>query len=155
MYSYTKRLMSFVGNTTQSTYNDRNPFIEPNSVIQVGDGETATYVENTVPVSMTNISSYHGTGPYIDRTFLVDRSYVKLREVVLGYSLPKSLVNKIGFRNVEINLVGRNLFVRTAEENNIIDPELTTFGNDLSGEFGEWAAGPTVRSYGVSLRAGF
>jgi len=155
MYSYTKRLMSFVGNTTQSTYNDRNPFIEPNSVIQVGTAEAPEYVENTVPVSMANISSYHGTGPYIDRNFLIDRSYVKLRELVLGYSLPANLVNRIGFRNLEINLVGRNLLLWTAQENNIIDPELTTFGNDLSGEFGEWGAGPTVRSYGISLRAGF
>jgi hypothetical protein len=104
---------------------------------------------------MANISSYHGTGPYIDRNFLIDRSYVKLRELVLGYSLPASLVSRIGFRNLEINLVGRNLLLWTAEENNIIDPELTTFGNDLSGEFGEWGAGPTVRSYGISLRAGF
>ncbi len=155
MYSYTKRLMTFVGNTTQSTYNDRNPFIVPNSVIQVGEGDGATYVENTVPVDVTNVSSYWGTGPYIDSNYVIDRSYVKLRELVLGYQLPSSLVSRFGFRNLEINLIGRNLLLWTATENNIIDPELTTYGNDLSGEFGEFAAGPTVRSYGVSLKAGF
>lgn len=155
MYAYTKRLMSFVGNTTQSTYNDRNPFIVPNSVLQAGEGDGATYVENTVPVDMTNIASYHGTGPYIDRNYVIDRSYVKLREVVLGYALPSSLVNRWGFRNLEVNLVGRNLLLWTPAENNIIDPELSTYGNDLAGEFGEFAAGPTVRSYGISLRAGF
>jgi TonB-linked SusC/RagA family outer membrane protein len=151
MYSYTRRLMDFVGNTTQSTYNDRNPFIVPNSVIEVAEGE---YAENTVPVNMTNIASYWGTGPYIDRNFVVDRSYIKLREVVIGYQIPNSISSKIGLRNLEVNLIGRNLLLWTPAENNIIDPELTTFGNDLSGEFGEWASMPTVRSFGVSLKAG-
>ena len=155
MYSYTKRLMSFVGNTTESTYNDRNPFIVPNSVLEVEDGDNVTYVENTVPVSMTNVSSYWGTGPYIDRNYVIDRTYVKLREVVLGYALPQSLVSRLGFRTLELNLVGRNLLLWTAESNNFIDPETTPFGNDLAGEFGEWASGPTVRSFGLSLRAGF
>ncbi|MEJ7646261.1 MAG: SusC/RagA family TonB-linked outer membrane protein [Chryseolinea sp.] len=156
MYAYTRRLMDFVGNSTTSTYNDRNPFIVPNSVIEVVDGDgNATYDENTTAVDMTNQASYWGTGPYIDRNFVLDRSYVKLREVVLSYQLPQSVVSKIGFRNLEISLVGRNLLLWTPKENNVIDPELSTFGNDLSGEFGEFGSGPTVRSYGVSLRAGF
>jgi TonB-linked SusC/RagA family outer membrane protein len=155
MYSYTKRLMSFVGNTTQTTYNDRNPWIVPNSVVEVLDGEEVTYQENTTPVDMTNVASYWGTGPTIDRNYVIDRSYVKLRELVLGYELPQTVVSKMGLRNLSVNLVGRNLWLRTAKENNIIDPELTTYGNDLSGEFGEFAAGPTVKSYGFSLRAGF
>jgi len=144
--------MTFVGNTTQSTYNDRNPFIEPNSVVETDEG---TYVENTTPVDMTNVSSYWGASPTMDRNFVIDRSYVKLREVVIGYSIPQKFVSKLGFKSLNINLVGRNLWLLTAKENNIIDPELTTYGNDLSGEFGEFASGPTVRSYGVSLRAGF
>ncbi len=156
MYAYTKRLMDFVGNTTNSTYNDRNPFIVPNSVVEIDDGDgNITYAENTAPVDMTNIASYHGTGPYIDRNFVLDRSYIKLRELVLAYQLPQSVVSKIGFRALEVSLVGRNLFLWTPKENNVIDPELSTYGNDLSGEFGEFASGPTVRSYGISLRAGF
>jgi hypothetical protein len=143
--------MDFVGNTTQSTYNDRNPFIVPNSVIEVADGE---YEENTVPVNMTNIASYWGTGPYIDRNYVIDRTYIKLREVVFGYQVPQALASKIGLRNLEVNLIGRNLLIWTPASNNVIDPELTTFGNDLSGEFGEWASMPTVRSFGISLKAG-
>lgn len=154
MYSYTKRLMTFVGNTTQSTFNDRNPFIEPNSVVEVED-EEGTYVENTTPVDMTNVSAYWGASPTMDRNFVIDRSYLKLREVVIGYTIPQKFVSKIGFKSLNISVVGRNLWLLTAKENNIIDPELTTYGNDLSGEFGEFASGPTVRSYGVSLKAGF
>jgi TonB-linked SusC/RagA family outer membrane protein len=156
-YSYTRRLTDFVGNSSQSTYNDRNPFIVPNSVLAVqdGDGNVTGYVENTVPVNMTNIASYWGTGPYIDRNYVLDRSYVKLREVVLSYNVPSSVTSKIGFKSIEVSVIGRNLWLLTATENDIVDPELTTYGNDIGGEFGEFAAFPTVRSYGVSLRAGF
>jgi TonB-linked SusC/RagA family outer membrane protein len=157
-YSYTRRLTDFVGNSSQSTYNDRNPFIVPNSVLAVTapvTGEVTGYVENTVPVNMTNIASYWGTGPYIDRNYVLDRSYVKLREVVLSYSIPSSVTSKIGFKSIEVSVIGRNLWLLTATENDIVDPELTTYGNDIGGEFGEFAAFPTVRSYGVSLRAGF
>ncbi len=156
MYSYTKRLMDFVGNTTNSTYNDRNPFIVPNSVVEVEDNDgNIGYEENTTAVDMTNQASYWGTGPYIDRNFVLDRSYVKLREVVISYQLPQSLISKLRLRHLEVSLVGRNLFLWTPKENNIIDPELSTYGNDLAGEFGEFASGPTVRNYGISLRAGF
>src|SRR5690606_16273577 len=33
MYSYTNRLLGFTGNSIATTYNDRNPFIIPNSVV--------------------------------------------------------------------------------------------------------------------------
>ncbi|RYF37711.1 MAG: TonB-dependent receptor, partial [Chitinophagaceae bacterium] len=39
MYSYTKRLTNFVGNGIETTYNDRQPFIIPNSVVDDGTGK--------------------------------------------------------------------------------------------------------------------
>ena len=47
MYSYTKRLLAFTGNSIATTYNDRQPFIVPNSVTDNGDG---TFSENTTPI---------------------------------------------------------------------------------------------------------
>lgn len=46
MYSYTAQLMHFVGNTTRSLFNNREPFVVPNSVIALKDGG---YAETTVP----------------------------------------------------------------------------------------------------------
>jgi outer membrane receptor protein involved in Fe transport len=54
MYSYTKRLSHFVGNGIETTYNDRNPFIIPNSVIDNGNG---TYSENTTPVGFGDVTN--------------------------------------------------------------------------------------------------
>jgi TonB-linked SusC/RagA family outer membrane protein len=153
-YSYTQRLSQFVGNSTNTLYNDRQPFIVPNSVIQNEDG---SYSENTHPVDMTHIAEYWNeqNNPPIEREHMRDRSFVKLREIALGYSLPKSWISGLRLSDANISLVGRNLFLWTPDSNNIIDPEVTTYGNDLDSELGEFAAGPTTRTLGISLRLGF
>src|SRR5688572_28875775 len=159
MYSYTQRLTQFVGNAENTLYNDRNPFVVPNSVVQSGtngDG-TPNYVENLVPVDINDIYTYWqpNTNPGIERTHFFERTFLKLREVTLGYNLPSSLVGRTPFSGVNISLVGRNLMLWTPEENRLIDPETTTFGNDINGDFGEYGGGPTVRSVGASLRVSF
>ncbi|WP_439879668.1 SusC/RagA family TonB-linked outer membrane protein [Pontibacter sp. MBLB2868] len=166
-YSYTQRLSQFVGNTTNTLYNDRQPFVVPGSVVGVdadGDGNidkddkgNPITRENTTPIDMQHIANYWNDGynPAIEQEHLKDRSFLKLREVVVGYMLPAALLEKTPFSTISVSLVGRNLLMWTPENNNIIDPESTTFGNDLTSEFGEFAAGPTTRSYGVSLKVGF
>lgn len=42
--------------------------------------------------------------------YLLDASYLSLRQAVLGYSLPKSLINKIKLNKVRIHVSGYNLF---------------------------------------------
>jgi TonB-linked SusC/RagA family outer membrane protein len=158
-YSYTQRLTQFVGNSTNTLYNFRQPFLVPNSVVQTGvdDKGNPAYAENTIPIDVNGVTNYwndSNNGP-IEREHTRDRSFLKLREVALGYNLPASLLRPIRASNVNISLVGRNLLLWTPENNNIVDPESTTFGNDLTGEFGEFAVGPTVRSLGLSLRIGF
>lgn len=151
-WSYTKRLTMFVGNDPVELYNDRRPFIVPNSVIKDGDG----YRENDVPVEFTDISNFYNSqfNPTIERSHVLDRTYFKVREIILTYNVPASLASKTPFTNISASLVGRNLWLWTPSENNVVDPEATQFGNDLAGEFGEFAAGPSGRSIGFSLRLG-
>jgi TonB-linked SusC/RagA family outer membrane protein len=151
-WSYTKRLTMFVGNDPISLYNDRRPFIEPNSVIPDGDG----YRENDVPIDMSSISNYwdSSTNPAMERRHVLDRTYFKVREIVLTYNVPSSLVNKTPFSSISASVLGRNLWLWTPAENGVVDPEATQFGNDLAGEFGEFAAGPSGRSMGFSLKLG-
>ncbi|MBT1685770.1 SusC/RagA family TonB-linked outer membrane protein [Dawidia soli] len=158
MYSYTKRLMEFVGNSTNTLYNDRKPFIVPNSVKQVGTDDAPVYVENDIPVNVNNFSEYmnSSTNLYQERGHVLDRTFVKLREVVLSYNLPSSLLQSTPITSLNVSLVGRNLFLWTPSSNNIVDPEITGYnGSQVSAFSGEFAVGPTVRSYGISLKAGF
>jgi TonB-linked SusC/RagA family outer membrane protein len=159
MYSYTQRLSQFVGNTTNTLYNDRQPFIVPNSVVLVDtnpDG-TPVYGENTHAILVDNVADYWNpqSNAPVEREHVIDRTYLKLREVALGYSIPKNYLTGLHISALNVSLVGRNLLLFTPKENNIIDPESTTFGNDISSDFGEFASGPTVRSMGASLKVTF
>ena len=150
IYSYQKDYMHWTGSGPETVYNDRQPFVIPNSVRLV-NGE---YVENTIPVASTDLHTFYSAGGF-DQTdnFFIDRSYLKLRDVVLSYDLPKSVANRLGFVKIKASLVASNILLWTPKENQYIDPETTTFGNDISAKFGEFGANPTNQSYtfGLSL----
>lgn len=158
MYSKTKNTMYFTGNAIQTAYNDRNPFVIPNSVnkIEKSDG-TVEYVENTTPITSSNICNYYydpmgGIGGDLD---LIDKSYVKLRSVVLSWDLPKKWLAKTPLQGVRVSAYGNNLFLWTPSSNTFIDPETTSFGNDLKGNYGEFSSNPSSRNFGVNLNVKF
>lgn len=157
MYSRTKDISYFTGNAIQTAYNDRNPFIVPNSVNAVTDANgNVTYVENTTPLDNTQIYSYWDAGGSdMDSGFLIDKSYVKLRSLVLGWQLPKKWLEKTFLSDVRLSVFGNNLFVWTPSSNTFVDPELTSFGNDLEGNYGEWSANPSSRRFGFNVSVKF
>ncbi|RIV20487.1 SusC/RagA family TonB-linked outer membrane protein [Fibrisoma montanum] len=79
--------------------------------------------------------------------FLISRSYAKLREVVIGYTLPSTLLNRVGVRQATVSLVGRNLLY-FAERN---DLDLDQFVNGGISDLQT----PTTRRYGINLNLTF
>lgn len=146
MYSRTRAIQRFVGTDPTTLYNDRRPFIAPNSVVENGDG---TYSPSTTPVAVWD---YWGQLP--DGTNIIDASYVKLREVSLSYSLPSKWLDKLPFGNISVGLTGRNLFLWTPAENTYVDPEANNFGNGNLQGF-DFTGSPSLRSYGANLRVTF
>ncbi|MFV0247725.1 MAG: hypothetical protein ACK5H1_02020 [Tenacibaculum sp.] len=77
---------------------------------------------------------------------------VKIRELSLAYSLPKSVVNSLGVNSISFTLAGRNLWMWTADQNHV-DPESLSY----EGSQGTLTPGveelnsPPVRSYGLRL----
>ena len=155
--SRTADLQYFTGNAWLTQYNDRKPFIIPNSVVQ--DGVDATgkpvYKENTTPIDMTNINSYwyHTTNqPHSWENTILPKDFLKLRDVTLSYRLPSSWTNRLGLQGIVLSAIGRNFLLWVPQKNTFIDPEVTNLGNDLLGEFGEQAASATTKSWGASLK---
>ena len=72
-----------------------------------------------------------------------------LRELVLGYSLPVKLTNKLHFNTIRFSLIGRNLFYlwRTLKE---IDPETSIGSNWIRQNIDEGSMAAT-RSIGFSI----
>ena len=158
MYSRTKDIQYFTGNAMQTAYNDRNPWIIPNTVQTVVDdnGNVTGYVENTTPLNPTQIYNYwNNGGDERDAAFLVDKTYLKLRSVVLSWDLPKQWLAKTFLTGVSVSFFGNNLFLWTPKSNTFIDPETTSFGNDLEGNFGEYSTNPSSRKFGFNLNVKF
>ncbi|WP_285060220.1 SusC/RagA family TonB-linked outer membrane protein [Pedobacter ginsengisoli] len=157
-YSGTADLLSFVGNSINTTWNDRRTFVVPNSVIEVVENGVSTYRENNVPITETRVFGYYYTDAgkavaYKDR--LLDKTAFKVREVTLSYSLPKSIAEKLRTDKATLTLYGRNLLTWLPASNSFIDPEVSNYGNDLSSEFGEFRTGPATRNFGLSLNLTF
>jgi TonB-linked SusC/RagA family outer membrane protein len=159
-YSGTADLLNFVGADVKSTYNDRRPFIVPNSVTKITDanGNFLRYEENTVPITEGTIDDYYY--PTTNKALvydnrILDKTFLKLREASLTYALPKSIANKILADRASVTVFGRNLLTWLPESNRTIDPEVTNQGVDLASEFGEFRTAPPVRFFGASLRVTF
>ena len=153
MFSRTKDIEYFTGNAMQTAYNDRNPWIIPNSVIDNGDG---TYSENDIALNAKNIYNYWNNGELDMGAFsLIDKSYVKLRQVVLGWDLPSKWLAKTFLTGVRVSVFGNNLLLWTPSSNTFVDPESSSFGNDLTGNFGEYSANPSSRKFGFNVNIKF
>ena len=152
MFSRTKNLMQFTGNGDITLYNERNPFIIPNSVYADG-------TENTSPIYL-NDQSYqdyfnkYGAGVG-GEFYLLKRSFVKLRNITLSYTLPKTIVKKLYLSDITLSVFANNLITWTHKGNRYIDPETTSYGNDLDGMFGELYSNPACRTIGFNVALKF
>jgi len=85
--------------------------------------------------------------------FVYDASFVKLREAVLTYSLPKGLMSKIRpFKGIDLSLIGRNLWI-IHKNLPYADPEETISSGNLQGYQG--GAYPTTRTFSFNIRLRF
>lgn len=155
MYSRTAEITRFTGNSITTTINDREPYIIPGSVQQIDDGEgNISYVENTTAIDTEHWDDYYNAEA-TERSNVIDKSFIKLREVTFGYKFSKKMLEKTFLEDLSFTVVGRNLLLFTPESNQYIDPEVSTFGTDLNSQFGEYSASPTTRSIGLSVKAKF
>jgi TonB-linked SusC/RagA family outer membrane protein len=149
--SYSKQSTMWSGKDPLTTYNDRKPFVVPNSVYVDGDGN---YVENTIPITTTDLNNYY-TGEWNDQAQVLSKTFCKLREVNLTYNFPQSLLSETFLSSAAVSLVGNNLWLWTPSENNVVDPEITTAANGSTAEFGEIRGYPSVRNYGFRINLSF
>ncbi|CAN5464630.1 SusC/RagA family TonB-linked outer membrane protein [soil metagenome] len=139
------------GGRAQETLSNRD-----GSIIDIGvicsNGECRP---NDVPaVSMQSFwGALHSGSVQEAGTF--DASYVKLREVVLGFDLPQSVLQRTPFGSATIALEGRNLALLYSRIPHI-DPETNLFGSGTVGGAGyEFNNLPSTRQLGVNINVTF
>ena len=118
-----------------------DPGLVAHGVIDNGDG---TYKPNDINVLAQN---YFENGYYINEASVYDASFVKLREVSLAYTLPRSTVRRLGVSGLTVSAIGRNLWLHSKVPN--IDPETAFDASNVQGIEGEQL--PTPRSIGFTV----
>lgn len=147
--SQTKYNTEFNGTSVNTTIYNRESFIFPNSVVDNGDG---TFSENTVAITEQD---YYTNYDAPVSTHLIDASYLKLREVELSYTFPKTLLKETFFTSARLSLFGRNLKFWLPDENKYADPEINGPGLTSNAQGIETTQTPPSSSLGVNLQLSF
>jgi TonB-linked SusC/RagA family outer membrane protein len=107
---------------------------------------------NTVMVSAQNY--FGNSGKYVAAEgFIYDTSWFRVREMALNYKLPSRLLANSPFKQFEIGLFGRNLFLHAPNYPHF-DPEQNALG--ISNAQGlEFNSLPNTRTFGVNLNLVF
>ncbi|MFZ4561334.1 MAG: SusC/RagA family TonB-linked outer membrane protein [Saprospiraceae bacterium] len=85
--------------------------------------------------------------------FLEDASYVRLKNLTLGYTLPKNVLKKVGLNNARVYVTGQNLLTFTDYSG--FDPEVSTFGETNTAAGTDFLTFPQARTMLVGINLGF
>jgi TonB-linked SusC/RagA family outer membrane protein len=106
----------------------------------VNEGELSFSSGNTTPTFLQDwISRYYNT----NETNMISRSFSKLREVIVTYQFPSSVLSKTFIRQASVSLVGRNLFYFAEKK----DMDIEQYG--VEGFAGLQT--PTTKRIGINL----
>jgi TonB-linked SusC/RagA family outer membrane protein len=128
----------------------RDPIADGGGVILPGvapDGKP-----NTVRASNVNYGLY-GYVRQPNKAFIYDAGFVKLREAILTYSLPKDFIGKLKpFKGIDVSLIGRNLWI-IDKDLPYADPEEIISAGNLQGYQG--GAYPTTKTMTFNIKMRF
>ncbi|WP_192346191.1 SusC/RagA family TonB-linked outer membrane protein [Algoriphagus sp. Y33] len=120
-------------------------------VKNIGTSEEPVYVANDVIANATtfwnsqNPRTYHEAG-------IFDGSFIKLRELSLGYVFPKNFMGNKFIQTMKLSFVGRNLAILYKNHPHM-DPEVDMKGGNGQGfAYGQM---PTTRNMGFNLNVTF
>jgi TonB-dependent starch-binding outer membrane protein SusC len=90
---------------------------------------------------------------YQSSRFIENGSFMRIKNVTLGYNFPKELMHKIKMKSARIYIAGENLFTFTTYEG--MDPEVNYYGNDNVVLGTDFFTYPQSRTVMIGLNLGF
>jgi TonB-linked SusC/RagA family outer membrane protein len=150
-YSQTAGLQYFLGNDIATAYNNRVPFVVPNSVYLNSEGQYAT---NTTKTGAYNY--WYTVSENMASFEMVTATFVKLREVSITYSLPAKVLAKTkSITGVSIKAFASNVWIWTPKSNTFADPEVSTNGSASPVQGYEFYNLPSLRNFGGGFTVDF
>jgi hypothetical protein len=118
------------------------------------DSETGELiVEGTNDIQMYQNEDYWSTVMWnIAEAFVYKTSFVRLREIVVNYDIPQSLLKNTFIHSLSVYINSHNPLLFTKYPN--FDPEVSTAEGNGTGGF-EYVSLPNVKSFGGGIRLTF
>lgn len=100
-----------------------------------------------------NSNVYYVRYNHISSLLTYDDTFIKLSQVIIGYNVPRGLLNRTFIRSARVALVGRNLWTILQHTPRGIDPESAFSSGNVQGI--EQGGALPYASYGVDLKLSF
>ena len=115
-----------------------------------------TFAQNDVAAKLQTIAGASGYGG-VDEYWMTNRSFVKLREVNIAYSLPANFLAKLKYiKGATISLVGRNLLYFADRKDQDLDQFASGYNDsDRSLQKGAILQSATARRFGFNINLNF
>lgn len=141
IYSLTNAFAYWYGMHPETLVGRENPLFE----IQ-GQGVNEAGEPNTAFASLDDYYAQFGNAASEN---IFDASYIKLRQLTIGYNLPAQLLSNTPFKTARVSLTGRNLFfLHNGLAKLGLDPEAVY---NTGGSGFEYSTIPSTRSYGINI----
>ena len=130
---------------------------DPGTYAAVKDA-SGNQIKNTTPMTAFDYHFSDGYGAYgADETNVYDVTTIRLREVTLGYELPRDMLKKTPFGTARLSLTGRNLWFKAP---NVLkglnfDPEVLSSVSTSNVQGFDFGASPTTKRFGINLTVTF
>lgn len=106
-------------------YSDQGVFADKNYVARHKESWTAERFANGDPINYPRLSTQSNPNERPNSFFILDASYLRLKNMELGYTLPTVWAGKIGAKRLRVYANGLNLFTWDKLPTKEFDPELT------------------------------
>lgn len=98
-------------------------------------------------------NNYGGNVANLSSRYLMDGSFLRIKNLSIGYNVPKSIVQRLYLSRLNISVSATNLWTLT--KYNGLDPEVNAQGGNQNTYGYDWATVPQPRTFQLSLSATF
>ena len=143
---------SFQGSYGGKIYNALNQALELSTL---GSNAAATLLDRWTPTNPSNEIPRASSSPLriVSERFIEDASYLRLKSITLGYTLPKSLSSKIGTKSIKVYVSAENLVTWTKYTG--YDPEVSSYEQNNLYPGIDYGAYPNSKTFITGLNVTF
>lgn len=153
IYSQNDHYLTWYGMAKHQEDRPEDDMITFDGVLGHIDGNNVVVTSET-PVPTRYSLYYQNVCQWVTEDNLMPKDYIKLRELILSYELPESLIGNTFVKGVNISFAGRNLWRKFNKDYYDPDPEIIT-GDISNGNSYTTYSFPSLKTYSITVNVTF